>query len=161
MIITKQFLASISPQKSERYSHRLWLWLKRMVGRDVDVYSCHDPVRVQDVKRYLAVGPHAVGSFLHGVELGRALREGGRAEVWAYPSAYIASPSLVADFWDDYLRIGVCLFDGHPSRGEIEHLRYDTDGDVRKCCWCGVVQHKVRWVETWERERWDVVKEEP
>lgn len=155
MIITKAYLSAISPNHS-KYSRKLHEWLTRRVDQDVTVYITDDlKVEGKTIVRastYLSTSIEPEGGWLHGVELKRALVDGGRARVWAYPPNLFENRRIVASFWDDYKEQGVCLTD---RAHEWHDERWDTSGDSRRCRWCGLTQVKVKWVEMVERERWE------
>jgi hypothetical protein len=97
--------------------------------------------------------------FMNGTRLMSVLCEGGRAQTMAYGG--LGPLTLVHDFWTRYLAIGRCAIDPDHRIGFIgDQTRWQTDGDVRSCLWCGQATQKLdRWVERVQRERWCNIEE--
>jgi hypothetical protein len=104
-----------------------------------------------DGTRY--IGRLSEGS-LYGSKLMAALVLGGRAIIGCYLRAPEVTP--IENFWRDYVAIGGCAID--PDHSVVfldEDTRWQVEGDVRRCIWCGkATQVLRRWTETVEREAW-------
>jgi hypothetical protein len=142
--ITKQFLATIAPVVSGKYSKNLHAWLRVRIGQNVVAYAADGGT--------VYLSTLFDEGWLHGSQLMRVLTRGARETVWAYPPKHILDPLLLPDFWVDYERIGVCAIDKE-HRWYSE--RWDEQGDTRTCRWCGLAQSRVKWAETVQRERWE------
>lgn len=94
------------------------------------------------------------GAWFIGSRLWQVLCTGRRAQVgcWTFP---VSDLTEVPDFWAKYARLGRCAIDTDHTRSFVnDDNRWDTQGDIRSCRWCGFQQTKRRWTEVVTREAW-------
>lgn len=132
--------------EGDRYSPNLRKWmLKNSRVHPNDLFRDRDGT--------LWIGWIDDGMWFIGSRLWQVLCNGARAQVgcWTFP---VSDLTPVDGFWTEYARIGRCAIDtahDHHFQGE----RWDENGEVRTCRWCGHKQFRKRWTETVERERWE------
>lgn len=135
---------------SDAHSPNLARWLKRHGKRPLgrpNIFRDHDGVRwigwIDDTEWFI------------GTRLMRVLCDGSRATPFAY-GKLAQSLKLEPNFWPRYSAIGRCAIDeAHRMSFIGDETRWQTDGEVRRCQWCGNCEQRLeRWTETIERTRW-------
>lgn len=151
----KAFAAAICPAvrgKSDKFSWRLYQRALKngrervylMAWTFLDGYR---PASLDDlVGGYVPAYQIALGfldrEWFHGNTLRNICTPGTPTHDWAYgPGHHVAEWIEITDwFWDNYLRVGRCLFWRH------EHSWLQINRNARKCEYCG--KHERRSVET-------------
>ena len=141
----------IAALQSDKYSPNLrkWVLSRKQRAYRIAVY------RNADGQLYIGQR-FADDNWFHGSQLNRVLCVGSRAESWAFAPEQLTL-ALIPDFWDRYERIGRCAIDEEHDRYFVgDETRWQVEGDVRSCRWCGNYKQTLRrWTETVERERWE------
>lgn len=144
-------IKAINPNKSKKYSPNLYRWLTK---RDKEHRTWTSRV-FADADGYLWIGM-IDNNFLCGCRLMQVLCSGRQIDSMAYSLNQIGPLTEVVDFWPRYLADGRCAIDQkHREVFRNDGSRWQVDGDVRKCQWCGKVeQKKETYTVTHEYERW-------
>ena len=143
-------LKDIDPKKSDKFSVGLNRFMRKHKHQALNVYTVKSRSHIRP-RLFIGHTRDEPGWF-YGVDFFAAIHHGGRAEVFAFPPGLGMKFEPIPDFWERYIKVGRCAFDpDHKSYGE----RWESAGDTRTCRWCGVVQRRVTWTETVERERWE------
>jgi hypothetical protein len=156
-------LADIDPARHERYSPNLHAW--------IDKHTRHlrskerkrpwpkvlfEPEDAEEKRRPLIVWNDCSchPSMYTGASIGAVLCFGIERNA---PFGSFVIPDAVEweGFWEEYLRIGRCVFD--PKHSEFfsgAKKRFIEIGDDRTCAWCGASQRRERYEATVKKERW-------
>ena len=160
MDLSPEFLETIRPKTkkghSDKYSYNLYKYLLDKPYRS-KVYCGVDPYVGGKHKVYfLGFYDNDSNGWFYGAKLMSILC--GRDTMYAYPPNVAKDFSVEKNFYDEYARIGRCLWDpDHEGwmQDDKERLTYSEDGNTRVCNWCGSVQAKevkqvTENVETWK-----------
>ena len=157
-------LKQIAPAVSGAFSPNLHKWMRSRghVFRDggvlQSVYRIKPGTRLAESfgAGTLMIGyrtdDYAGDTDFIGVRLMAVLCQGTKAGSFCYAGA---SQELdeVADFWDQYLKVGRCAIDPEHRRHFIGD-RYGMHGDTRICLWCGTKHQRVTTPRTVFDESW-------
>lgn len=156
---TKALFKAMQAMPETHRSENLLAWVRKQAHRGdyplfvafnqgcnvIGVTIEYDQAQTQCGQLYLGIG-HLDQGWMHGSRLSEILRNGSKAETWAYPSAkrFIA----IDNWFKNYLAQGLCWLD--PEHYLYGH-RWDTGEESRTCTSCGyrelkVVEMVVSWV---------------
>lgn len=134
MIITKEYIRSVRPEvpeKSDKYSWKLYLYLKRNRNKNIRAYK--------DNRGETIVG-HECDDGVEGMNVISILWD-DKAEEYFMGSYWKLKE--IPKYFEKYQRIGRCLMISHDQPWVLggEH-RFTVVNNTRHCNWCGKWQHK-------------------
>lgn len=140
-------LDNINPQNGSKYSPNLYKWLsnrRETARKTFGVYSLKGELYIGHIRRN--------GEFI-GARLSSVMRIGNKADFGTFGLLAI---TRVSDFWQNYERLGRCIFDPEHRKSFIgDEDRWQKGEMSRSCSWCGeCVQGLHRWEEVVERSEW-------
>jgi hypothetical protein len=155
-MLGKDLLPKIkSAGRKDRLSENLMKFVRKNRGIRLFVAfategkETYDASKTQASRLYIGFWEMDDG-WLHGARLSEILCEGARASTWAYP------PKMrfieVSGWFDRYAEGGKCVVDPE-HRLYHDRERWQEDGDIRRCLWCGDHQ-QVKHRYQVEREEW-------
>lgn len=127
-------LVSISHDTDERYSHNLWLWMKKRNPAERKTVVC-----LKSEKGNLFLGFQwngYKGSTLYVDRVSSIIRHGGAGR--PLPLTHINEGGMEeqADFWGRYETVGICAVDPE-HRAYYKRWLIDPVNKVRSCRYCG------------------------
>lgn len=158
-------LRDLNPEKSDSYSTNLYRWMTAHAHFFTDggvldsVYRVKPGTRTEEsfgagtLMLGYPINGHPGDTDFSGIRLTSALCNGRYAGSWCFAGM---APDLtpVVGFWDNYLLVGRCAIDPMHSVYFSGKERYLTEGNKRKCLWCGCCQTKVVTPRTVYDESW-------
>lgn len=143
-------IARIEPAIHPRYSANLYKWLTKP-GAGHRVWTSRVYV---DQDKSFWIG-HVDDGWFSGCRMMAVLCMGAKEDTGAY--RYSSKFVEIPDFWTKYMAIGRCAIDAeHDQFFTDDETRWQTNGDVRNCQWCGSMTQKLRrWEEVVHREAWE------
>lgn len=143
-------IRAISPAAGDKFSPNLYKWLTmpRRNHRSARVFADRDGV--------LWIGSVYEPGWFIGARLLNVLCMGRSADSTCIYG--LRGLTEVLGFWERYAADGRCAIDTqHEMHFMGDKTRWQTDGDTRRCLWCGNFSQVLkRWTETLtvEREAW-------
>lgn len=132
----------IAPDETGKFSPMLFSWLKshgKKSGADV-FRTVEDSGNPFDLGQTIVLGNQDEDKWVYGTKLATIVTRCPLTR-FAWPQKFENISDL---FWNEYLKVGRCLWDAQHDIGMIgdENRFSDPVGYKKTCNWCGTVMHR-------------------